>query len=415
MRNRRLTGVILALLGLALAACSDRSSTPTTPMVIPANDSLLAAGRVGTLPPAERAGWALYIDSSRVRAGRDRALVDAEARAAGLASWVPAPLGPDFYLTATMTPAWFAGAEARRIGNVILSFQTPTGGWSKAVDVTTRARLPGEGWSSTAEWGWISTFDNGATTEELRFLGVVVRAQGDSAQRAGFLRGLEFALAAQFPNGCWPQVYPLEGWYHDAVTYNDGVMVRVLQLLGGVSRGDYPFVPTATRARAGAAFDAGLRCVVASQVVLGGKKTIWGAQQDPLTLAPVQGRAYEPASLCSLESAGVLDFLLQLPAPGADVVAAVHAAAAWFRANALYGWVYDNRTLSARPGAGPLWARFYELGTNRPIFGDRDGSVHYAVKEISQERQLGYAWYTTSPAATLARYDAWALSHPAGH
>jgi len=38
------------------------------------------------------------------------------------------------------------------------------------------------------------------------------------------------------------------------------------------------------------------------------------------------------------------------------------------------------------------WARFYELGTNRPIYGDRDGKVHYTLQEISEERRTGYSW-----------------------
>jgi hypothetical protein len=38
------------------------------------------------------------------------------------------------------------------------------------------------------------------------------------------------------------------------------------------------------------------------------------------------------------------------------------------------------------------WARYYELGTNKPIYGDRDGRVHYTLAEISAERQRGYSW-----------------------
>jgi len=401
----------MLLLATALCtACADRGF-PTTPSIPPAGDSLLGSSRIAALPPAEGSEWSMYLAASRAGATRDRAVVDAEVRAAGLASWRPAPVGPDFTYGGA-SDSWLAGPDARTQAASLISFQTPTGGWSKAVDVLTRPRQPGEGWASQAAWDWISTFDNGATTEHMRFLGAVAAAQRDSSEVAGFLKGVDFVLLAQFPNGCWPQVYPLEGSYHDAVTYNDGAMVHVLQLLGSVSRGDYAFVPAATRSWAGGAVSAGIACLVASQVVDRGKKTIWGAQQDPLTLAPVKGRAYEPASLCSLESAGVIDFLMQIPSPASDVVAAVHAAADWLEANAIYGYVYQDQVLSARAGAGPLWARFYQLGTGRPLFGDRDDSIHYVLTEISLERQQGYAWYTTSPASTLARYTTWALAHP---
>jgi len=34
----------------------------------------------------------------------------------------------------------------------------------------------------------------------------------------------------------------------------------------------------------------------------------------------------------------------------------------------------------------------YELGTNRPIYGDRDKKIHYSLEEISEERRKGYSW-----------------------
>ncbi|OZB43070.1 MAG: hypothetical protein B7X50_02320 [Alishewanella sp. 34-51-39] len=58
-------------------------------------------------------------------------------------------------------------------------------------------------------------------------------------------------------------------------------------------------------------------------------------------------------------------------------------------------------------GAGPLWPRFAELNTNRPIFGDRDGELYYDVHQVSFERRQGYAWYTERPAPTLERYQRW--------
>ena len=42
-----------------------------------------------------------------------------------------------------------------------------------------------------------------------------------------------------------------------------------------------------------------------------------------------------------------------------------------------------------------LWSRFYEIGTNKPIYGDVDGEVHYTLEEISEERQKGYSWQSS--------------------
>jgi len=40
-----------------------------------------------------------------------------------------------------------------------------------------------------------------------------------------------------------------------------------------------------------------------------------------------------------------------------------------------------------------IWARFYDINTNKPLFGDRDGSVKYDYNEVSEERRNGYSWF----------------------
>src|SRR5947207_3157119 len=58
---------------------------------------------------------------------------------------------------------WFRGDEGRRVTANLLSYQAPLGGWPKNVD-TTASPYAGD---REALHG---TFDNGATTDELRFL-----------------------------------------------------------------------------------------------------------------------------------------------------------------------------------------------------------------------------------------------------
>jgi PelA/Pel-15E family pectate lyase len=55
-----------------------------------------------------------------------------------------------------------------------------------------------------------------------------------------------------------------------------------------------------------------------------------------------------------------------------------------------------------------LWARFYELGTNRPIFIGRDRIIRYDHNEIERERRAGYSYLGTWPADLLAKdYPRW--------
>lgn len=362
--------------------------------------ALLAPERVAALPPAARATWQRYVETSRKQADLDRETLAAELKAAGQASWKPAPGAVAFDL--------LEKKDTLGLADVLVSFQTPTGGWSKNLALT-RPRERGESYSAEKGWRWIGTFDNQATTGPLRLLSDVHRAHGQAAHAAAFRRGLEYILLAQFPNGCWPQVYPLEGGYHDAATYNDDVMASVLELLQDVGRGDLGPADHVMRQRARDAVRRGVECVLATQVMVDGRPTAWGAQHDPLTLQPVAARAYEHASQSGLESAGIVDFLMGIDGAKADarIRAAVDGAAAWLRANAIHGYEYADRKRVAQEGAGPLWARFYEISTNRPIFSNRDGVVRYDWRELDDERRRGYAWYTDRPAAILRRYESW--------
>jgi PelA/Pel-15E family pectate lyase len=395
--------------------------------------SMLAPARLAALPPAQRAAWRRYLARSRELHARDSALMAAELRALGRTRMVQAPYTHAFAVEPYMRDDWFRSDSARALAENLLSWQTPAGGWSKHVDMRLRARRPGESWyGESDEWHYIGTFDNDATTTQLRIIGGVAVALGGRSAAAvsgpgpgpgpknpgagefvrAFLRGLRYVFDAQYPNGCFPQVYPLQGGYHDAVTFNDNVTVNVLRLLHQVADSDYGFVPVAMRRQAGAAFGRGIDCVLRSQVVVKGVPTVWGQQHDPLTLRPAPARSYELPGLAGRESAWLLDFLMALPAPAPRVVAAVHAGAAWFRAHEIRDSAYGaDQVLRTRPGAGPIWARNTEIATMRPIFANRDGLKLYDWNRLT-DRRSGYGWFGTEPAQTLRAYEKWAREHP---
>src|SRR5437899_40778 len=75
--------------------------------------------------------------------------------------------------------AWFAGDEARRIAANLLSYQADLGGWPKNVDTTA---APYRGDRDKLK----PTFDNSATTDELRFLARIGNATGEPRYRQAF-------------------------------------------------------------------------------------------------------------------------------------------------------------------------------------------------------------------------------------
>jgi PelA/Pel-15E family pectate lyase len=376
------------------------------------DDGFFSPERLASLPDAERTEWLRYLDQSAEDASRDLAAMERELQRVDEEELTPAPQRRTSLFRDEPDPTWFAGDEARRIADILLSYQTPSGGWSKNIDFRKRPRRPGESFSSGSAWSYIGTFDNDATTEQVRFLGKTYLAQGGDQYREGFLRGLRFTLRAQFPNGCWPQVYPLQGGYHDAATYNDEAIPNVLELLRRIAAGEFSFVDAELQEEAGRAVGRGTACILASQVVVDGTPTAWAQQYDPLSLHPVQARAYEHASLTAGESVEVVEFLMEIEHPPEDVIRAVYAAVDWFEAVALYGLEYNHPRLIKRESAGPVWARFYEIGTNRPIFSNRDGVIVYDWHEVDEERRRGYAWYRYGPAEVLARFPQWSARNP---
>jgi PelA/Pel-15E family pectate lyase len=286
---------------------------------------------------------------------------------------------------------WFAGSQGKEVLENILSWQDEHGGWPKNEDTDTM-RFTG------AKSELRGTFDNGATTGEMRILARGYRVTGDERYKAAFLKAFEMILKAQYPTGGWPQYWPLRKGYYSHITFNDAAMVRLMELLDEIAKDPgYAFVGNDRRAAARAAFDRGVECILNCQIRVNGKLMVWCAQHDAVDFSPRPARSYELVSLSGGESAGILRMLMRLDKPSVRVAEAIAAGVQWYRDSEVHGlrieWV--DGMLKAVPDANakPLWARFYEIETNRPFFCDRDGIPKYDYNLIDQERSTGYAWY----------------------
>jgi PelA/Pel-15E family pectate lyase len=317
--------------------------------------------------------------------------------------------------------AWYGSAAAVAIAENVLRFQRSSGGWPKNTDMARRLEPFEVAQVEAARRDPDSTIDNGATTTELRFLARVYSAVHEPRFRAAFLAGLDYLLSAQYPNGGWPQFYPLRTDYSRHITFNDNAMTNVLTLLGEIGEGRpaVAFVDTVRRGRAKAAHEKGIAVILAAQIRVNGRLTAWCAQVDAVTLEPRGARTYEHPSISGSESVGIVRFLMSIQRPSPAVVAAVEAAVEWFREAQLSGMRVEDRPDVSAPGgidrvvvpdplAPPIWARFYEIGTNRPIFSGRDGVVRYHLTEIELERRVNYSWLGGYATDLLARdYPAW--------
>jgi PelA/Pel-15E family pectate lyase len=317
--------------------------------------------------------------------------------------------------------AWYASADAVRMADTVLLYQRASGGWPKNTDMA-RPLDPAERAAVEASRpDTDSTIDNGATTTQLRFLARVFTAAGQARFREAFFAGFDYLIRAQYPNGGWPQYFPLRRDYSRRITFNDDAMVNVLEVMRDARDGRAPlaFVDPDRRSRAATAIARGVDVILASQIRVAGELTAWCAQVDEVTLEPRIARTYEHPSISGKESVGIVRFLMSIPHPDPKVVAAVEAAVAWYRKAATTGIrVIDqpnpavsggrDRVVVNDPAAPPLWARFYEIGTNRPIFSGRDSVVRYTLADIEHERRVNYSWLGPYAAELLADdYHRW--------
>lgn len=393
-----------------------------------------------TLSTAQQQPWLDYLKRSQQQKLADKAALAAEVKAAGRTESIHTKAGHGAgSMPLDRDPGFYGSAEAHTIAENILSYQIPSGGWSKNIDLGHHHRQPGEDFAPDnasqhptpgdadtplePTWNYVGTIDNDATNTEIRFLALCLpkaSATDRTRYQQAIERGIGYLLAAQYPNGGWPQVWPLEGGYHDAVTFNDNAMINTIETLNlAVTDPNYSFLPAGLKQQAAQAIFRGLDCIQRAQVHIGDRLTLWPQQSDALTLAPVGARNYEMASLSTSESAAIARYLMELPSPTPAQVRSIYTVAEWFQQHAVHGYLYTGdkstpggRRLFPQANAKPLWARFYSFDQEKPIFGDRDKTIHDDLLDISDERRNGYGWYNTAGSEVMARFNSWKQKHP---
>ena len=310
---------------------------------------------------------------------------------------------------------------ARGAAEALRRCQLGSGGWNRIADfdparpnedgrLHTNASLTH---SQVIQHTLYTTFDDDTTQSAIRFLvawGAATKDSQDPRDRriaAARDRALRGMLAAQYPTGAWPQRYSGEArepgkypvkkadipqgyprsWpdadYTRYYTVNDNcqstcikTMLDAFQVLGRPEH-----LESATR---GADF------LLLAQ--LPEPQPGW-AQQYNFNMEPAWARVMEPPAVSSAESGKVIDALLDihLETGHRKFLDTAASAVAWLQRSAL------------RP---KLWARLYELGSNRPIYGDERGGIFYSRAELSAKFARDYNWESAYKIPqVIARYE----------
>ena len=357
-------------------------------------------------------------------------------------------------------PPWNLYDEDQILGFAenMVYLQNPDGGWAKNLDFQRKYSLdelieihkknksiPAVTYElMTDKKG--STMDNRNIFSQIKYLAQVYEQVPDRRYLDCMTKALQWILNAQ---------HPLSGGFTGAdvyaITYNDDVMCDALRTLREIARDDslYSIFPKKMRKKAEAAYLKGIDCIIKTQITLtlqNGTKilTAWCQQHSHETLQPVWAREFEPPSVCTNESAKVVELLMEDKNPSEQIKRSVSAACEWFDRDdvrihgkkiqkiecpgeVLNGRYYDyEQKLVEDPFAPDIWARFYALdasldvttgarkpiqGTypavNTPVWCDRGCKYCVDFNDMSKERRNGYGYTGKSPVKTLEKYENW--------
>src|SRR5687768_14178262 len=323
-----------------------------------------------------------------------------ESEATATQVWVQPPgtpaVGLAFLRAYHVTKDAFYLDAARDVAGALAYGQLESGGWDYRIDFDPKVTR----WYRRADAGKLppeqvarrrnnTVFDDQNTQSAIRFLLAHVKATDvstdarDVKARDTLDYALKKLLEAQYPNGAWPQVYPgtrrneaeypvlkasfpddwrqqkpvKEYWYH--YTFNDNAMRDCLQVM----------LEAHAQLKQPEYLDAAKRCgefMLLAQ--LPEPQPAW-AQQYNAQMEPCWARKFEPPSVCSNESAGVINALIDLHLATGDerFVKSIPAAIEWLKRSPI------------SPGR---WARFYELKTNRPLYFNRQYELTYADDDL---------------------------------
>lgn len=313
---------------------------------------------------------------------------------------------------------WYGSAEAQTVADAMVKNQNADGGWFKIGSSNSLAQVYDRDTFPT--YRQKSTIDNDATYTQIMTLAKVYQHTNKAEYKDAAIRGVEYLLDGQYKNGGWPQFFPNSTGYHRHVTFNDNAIANTLNVMRDVAsqKNEFAFVSDKLAKRAQASMDKGLRLVLDSQVVSNGQKTGWCAQYNIDTLACERGRSYELASISGDESVNVIQFLMSIDNPSAEVVDSVNSAVSFLKSKEITGKKMIrtpddtmefgvNRVVIDQEGSS-VWPRFINIENLQPLFSNRQGDKLDTFEEVSYERRVKYTWLVTTPNKMLKNeYPQW--------
>ena len=131
--------------------------------------------------------------------------------------------------------------QVRAIVENILLFQRENGAWPKDYDMTAVLSPEQRAKVNATRTNNDTSYDNGNIHSQVAYLARAVSQLDDPRWREACLKGFDFILRSQYPNGGFPQRFPNPSGFHAHITLNDGVMMGAMNLLDDAARGCQAF------------------------------------------------------------------------------------------------------------------------------------------------------------------------------
>jgi PelA/Pel-15E family pectate lyase len=261
---------------------------------------------------------------------------------------------------------------AEQVADALIWGQLESGGWNYLIDFDSSGLVQWYEDFASKCWGWEeyyhyygnATFDDEVTISASRYLLDVYLVTQDEKYKAPLLKSLDFILAAQYPNGAWPQRYPIMRDYsHDGhedytpyYTFNDDVIHgNIMFLLEAYQKlGEDKYREAARR---------GMNFYLISQVAA--PQAGWALQYD-LEMKPAWARSYEPAAIASGQTVRNIKDLMTFYKITGDsrYLSPIPAAIQWL----------ESSVINTDPQKNFTHATFYQPGSNKPLYAHREGS-----------------------------------------
>ncbi len=279
--------------------------------------------------------------------------------------------------------------------------QLRSGGWTNSIDFDPKSPHVADYRNGKGRGKNNSSLDDGQTESAIQFLVQADKALGfrDIPIHESVMFALDALLAAQYPNGGFPQVwtgpvpaqpvipatYPDYDWrsegriknYWDMYTLNDNVTGYVAATLVEAHR-------TYDDARYLGALKQLGNFLILSQMPQ--PQPGW-AQQYSYEMKPIWARKFEPPGVSGDETQEVISTLMLIAEVTGDrkYLEPIASAAAWLKRSLL---------------ADGQVARYYELKTNRPLYMQRRGDTYELTYDDSNLPDH-YGWKTPSKLSEL--------------